>query len=123
MYVSLTLVALAEGNHSVRFDRLIGEDLEPFLSEKKIFSSLIRIKSVNGRLELVRTFPDDIKVYVDFAHTPDALSKSIKSLKWSGKYSIIFWGLMINPKKTGIDAIPINSTKVASKIKINKKNK
>ena len=38
MYVSLTLVALAEGNHSVRFDRLIGEDLEPFLSEKNFFS-------------------------------------------------------------------------------------
>ncbi len=51
------------------------------VKEKKIFSSLKKIKSVNGRLELVRTFPNNIKVYVDFAHTPDALNKSIKSLK------------------------------------------
>ena len=40
--------------------------------EKKIFNSLKKIKDVNGRLELVRTFPNNIKVYVDFAHTPDA---------------------------------------------------
>ena len=33
-------MALAEGNHSVRFDRLIGEDLEPFLSEKIFFACL-----------------------------------------------------------------------------------
>ena len=51
------------------------------VKEKKIFSSLKKIKSVNGRLELVRTFPNNIKVYVDFAHTPDALNKSIKSLR------------------------------------------
>ena len=49
MYVSLTLVALAEGNHSVRFDRLIGEDLEPFLSEKIFF----RLPRRNPWLEIV----------------------------------------------------------------------
>ena len=51
------------------------------VTQKKIFSSLEKIKSIDGRLELVRSFPNDIKVYVDFAHTPDALSKSINSLK------------------------------------------
>ena len=51
------------------------------VKEKKIFYSLKKIESVNGRLELVRTFPNNIKVYVDFAHTPDALNKSIKSLR------------------------------------------
>ena len=36
---------------------------------------------LRGRLELVRVFPNNIKVYVDFAHTPDALLKSIQALK------------------------------------------
>ena len=51
------------------------------LNEKKIFSTLHKIKDVDGRLELVRTFSNNIRVYVDFAHTPDALLKSLKSFK------------------------------------------
>ncbi len=54
------------------------------LNYKKIFKSLKRIKDVNGRLELVRTFPNNVKVYIDYAHTPDALLKVLKTL--SGKY-------------------------------------
>ena len=51
------------------------------LAEKKIFSSLKKIKDVNGRLELVKTFSNNVKVYVDFAHTPDALKKVLDTLK------------------------------------------
>ena len=51
------------------------------LKDIKIFDSLKKIKDVNGRLELVKIFPNNIKVYVDFAHTPDALLKVIKLLK------------------------------------------
>ncbi len=51
------------------------------LRENKIFSSLKKIKDVNGRLELIRTFSNKVKAYVDFAHTPDALEKAIKSLQ------------------------------------------
>ncbi len=32
-------------------------------------------------MELVRNFSNNIKVYVDFAHTPDALEKALKSLQ------------------------------------------
>ena len=39
------------------------------LKERKIYNSLIKIKNVNGRLELVKTFSNNIKVFVDFAHT------------------------------------------------------
>ena len=62
------------------------------LSEKKILHSLKRIKDVNGRLELIKNFPNNIRVYVDFAHTPDALSKSICALKRShgDNISIVF---------------------------------
>ncbi len=51
------------------------------LTEKKIFNSLDKLKDVNGRLEHIKTFPNNIKVYVDFAHTPDALSKVLKAIK------------------------------------------
>ena len=50
------------------------------LKEQKIFKSLKKIKNVNGRLELVKTLPGKRKIYVDFAHTPDALEKSLKVL-------------------------------------------
>ena len=53
------------------------------LSEKKIFNSLNKIKDINGRLELVKVFPNNIKVFVDFAHTPDALNKTLQALKHS----------------------------------------
>ena len=51
------------------------------IKEKKIFDSINKIKDVSGRLELVRTFSNNVKVYVDFAHTPDALIKSLNALK------------------------------------------
>ncbi len=51
------------------------------LKEKQIFNSIKKIKSINGRLELIKTFPNKIKVYVDFAHTPDALFNSLSALK------------------------------------------
>ena len=51
--------------------------------EKKIFECLRKIKGVNGRLELIKTFKNNIKVFIDFAHTPDALLKSLSALKSS----------------------------------------
>ena len=58
------------------------------LKEKKIFKKLNKIKQIDGRLELVKIFPNNIKVYVDFAHTPDALKKSLNELKKSHKENI-----------------------------------
>ena len=62
------------------------------LNEEKIFNSLKKIKDVSGRLELVRVFPNNIKVYVDFAHTPDALKKTLKALRdlYGDNISIVF---------------------------------
>ena len=62
------------------------------LSEKKIFNSLIKIKDIDGRLEHIRTFSNNVKVYVDFAHTPDALSKALAVIKnyQGNKVSLVF---------------------------------
>ena len=58
------------------------------LKDKKFFKSLKKIKDVDGRLELVKRFPNNIKVFIDYAHTPDALSKVLQSLKATYKKDI-----------------------------------
>ena len=51
------------------------------LKEELIFKSIKKLKDISGRLELVKKYPNNIHVYVDYAHTPDALFKTLKSLK------------------------------------------
>ena len=51
------------------------------LNKKKISKSIKKLKCIRGRLELVKEFPDQTKVFIDFAHTPDAISTAIISLK------------------------------------------
>ena len=62
------------------------------LTEKKIFKSLKKIKEVDGRLELVKRFPNNIKVFIDYAHTPDALLKVLQSLEsdYKNNISLVF---------------------------------
>ena len=59
--------------------------------KKKIFDILKKLRDINGRLELVRTFPSNIKIYIDFAHTPDALLNVLKVIKSSNEnVSLVF---------------------------------
>ena len=51
------------------------------LNETKINKALKKIKNVDGRLELIKKYPNNIKVFIDYAHTPDALQEVIKSIK------------------------------------------
>ena len=62
------------------------------LKNKFIYKSLKKIKDVNGRMELVRTLPNNIRVFVDYAHTPDALLKTLLYLKnnYRGNISLVF---------------------------------
>ena len=62
------------------------------LKDNLIYRSLKKIKDVNGRLELARKFYNGVKVYIDFAHTPDALIKTLKSLKsnYGNNISLVF---------------------------------
>ena len=45
------------------------------LNEKLIYKTIDKLKDVDGRLELVKAYPNNIRVFVDYAHTPDALIK------------------------------------------------
>ena len=51
------------------------------LKDNSLLKSFEKIKDVDGRFELVRTFPNNIKVFIDYAHTPDALLKVLQSLR------------------------------------------
>ena len=62
------------------------------LKEKSIYQNIKKIKDVEGRLELIKNFPNNVKVFLDYAHTPDALNETIKSLKanYGNNISIVF---------------------------------
>ena len=47
----------------------------------EILKNIKKIKEVNGRLQLIKILPNKTKVFIDYAHTPDALETSLKTLK------------------------------------------
>ena len=81
---------LLENNISLKLDDFKSKNIlmaaaaAKLCSSKKIsiFDSLKKLKDVNGRLELISTF-SNIKVFIDFAHTPDALLKTLNEIKSS----------------------------------------
>ncbi|MDC3104460.1 UDP-N-acetylmuramoyl-L-alanyl-D-glutamate--2,6-diaminopimelate ligase [Candidatus Pelagibacter bacterium] len=62
------------------------------LNKLKIKRNINKIKNVDGRLEFIRKFPNNIKIYIDYAHTPDALYEALKSLNnvKKNKISLVF---------------------------------
>jgi len=62
------------------------------LNIQNIFKRINKIKSVDGRLELVRNLPNRSKVFLDYAHTPEALRNAILSLQehFHKKITIVF---------------------------------
>lgn len=58
----------------------------------EIFDVLPLIKTVKGRMQLVVTLSNGASVYVDFAHTPDAIKTAINSIRPHilGRVSIVF---------------------------------
>ena len=51
------------------------------LKKFKINKAIKFIKNVNGRLELVKKYPNNVRVFIDYAHTPEALREVITSVK------------------------------------------
>jgi len=63
------------------------------LSFKKIINVIDNLKPVSGRLEQIGMIKNNSRVMLDYAHTPDALKTSLKSLREqfkSRKLSIVF---------------------------------
>ncbi len=62
------------------------------LDKSKINRSLKKIRNVDGRLNLIKKYSNNIKVFIDYAHTPDALREVIKSIKdtYNNNVSLVF---------------------------------
>ncbi len=62
------------------------------ISNNKIQKALPNIKNINGRLNLIKKYPNNIRIFVDYAHTPDALLEVLKSLKkiYNNNISLVF---------------------------------
>ncbi len=62
------------------------------LKIKNIFKVLNKIKSANGRLEFLRELPNKSKIFLDYAHTPEALKSAIYSLQehYKKKITLVF---------------------------------
>ena len=51
------------------------------LNISKVLKNIKKINGVSGRLQLIKTLSNGTKIFVDYAHTPDALESSLKALK------------------------------------------
>ena len=62
------------------------------LKEELIYKKVKKLKDVSGRHELVKKYKNNILVFIDYAHTPDALLKTLKSLKsnYGNNVSLVF---------------------------------
>ena len=62
------------------------------LKISKIFEKIENISSVEGRLQLIRTLPNHSKIFLDYAHTPDALENALLSLRehFQKKITVVF---------------------------------
>ena len=62
------------------------------LKDQSIFKTIKNLKDVNGRLELVKRYQNNIRVFVDYAHTPDALLKTLAVIKknYGNNISLVF---------------------------------
>jgi len=84
--IKLPLIGAYQANNALVAAGLVwatGGDLET------IFSNLERVQPVRGRLERAVITKVGAPVYVDYAHTPDALQAAIDALRWHAKGRLI----------------------------------
>ncbi len=62
------------------------------IKEKKIVNILSKINNPPGRLEKINFEKKNSKIIIDYAHTPDALKKILKSFKINKKKPVLLFG-------------------------------
>ena len=88
-YVPLPLVGHFQiANALMAAGLAIATGMEP----PKALEALSGLKGASGRLELVGTHPSGAQVFVDYAHTPDALANALQALRphASGNLVVVF---------------------------------
>ena len=84
--INLPLIGAYQANNALVAAGLVwatGGDIETTLG------NLSRVQPVRGRLERAVITKDGVPVYVDYAHTPDALEAAIDALRWHAKGRLI----------------------------------
>jgi UDP-N-acetylmuramoyl-L-alanyl-D-glutamate--2,6-diaminopimelate ligase len=71
---------------------LVAAALALMLGDTAVFDRMHRLQGVRGRMELAATLPNGAAVYVDYAHTPDAITRVLSALRphTQGKLAIVF---------------------------------
>jgi UDP-N-acetylmuramoyl-L-alanyl-D-glutamate--2,6-diaminopimelate ligase len=71
---------------------LVAAALAAALGERDALDCLASLRGVRGRLELAARLPNGAAVYVDYAHTPDALERLLTALRphTSGRLHVVF---------------------------------
>ncbi len=71
---------------------LLAAGLAYVLGLENVLDLLPRLTGVRGRMELAARLPNGAAVYVDYAHTPDALERLLTALRphTQGKLHIVF---------------------------------
>ena len=71
---------------------LVAAALAVALGERDVLDRLGSLRGVRGRLELAARLPNGAAVYVDYAHTPDALNRLLTALRphTTGRLHVVF---------------------------------
>jgi UDP-N-acetylmuramoyl-L-alanyl-D-glutamate--2,6-diaminopimelate ligase len=71
---------------------LVAAALAAALGERDVLDRLPSLRGVRGRLELAARLPNGAAVYVDYAHTPDALARLLTALRphTAGRLHVVF---------------------------------
>jgi UDP-N-acetylmuramoyl-L-alanyl-D-glutamate--2,6-diaminopimelate ligase len=71
---------------------LMAAALAAALGERDVLDRLMSLRGVRGRLELAARLPSGAAVYVDYAHTPDALERLLTALRphTMGRLHVVF---------------------------------
>jgi UDP-N-acetylmuramoyl-L-alanyl-D-glutamate--2,6-diaminopimelate ligase len=71
---------------------LMAAALATALGERNALDHLATLQGVRGRLELAARMPNGAAVYVDYAHTPDALERLLSALRphTAGRLHVVF---------------------------------
>ena len=71
---------------------LMAAALAAVLGERDVLDRLGSLRGVRGRLELAARLPNGAAVYVDYAHTPDALERLLTALRphTTGRLHVVF---------------------------------
>jgi UDP-N-acetylmuramoyl-L-alanyl-D-glutamate--2,6-diaminopimelate ligase len=71
---------------------LLAAALAVALGERDALDRLAALRGVRGRLELAARLPNGAAVYVDYAHTPDALERLLTALRphTTGRLHVVF---------------------------------